>query len=147
MVTGSICTSIGPGDIVTVAADDLKAALEQSAAAENSTANFIAAEVLRRHQATDTDDRPDDIDIDITERDRGWDQIFQDVVKRSSSLDEITVTTSFTCTKLRPDGFGGSVMLITADAIRYGSTTDLLEQFWNEAAKAKNGMASADTVI
>jgi hypothetical protein len=26
-------------------------------------------------------------------------------------------------------------MLITADAIRYRSTTDILEEFWNEAAK------------
>lgn len=76
------CTSIGPSDIVTVATDDLKAALEQSATEENCTANVIAAEVLRRHQATDVDDRPDAIDIDITERDRGWDQFFQDVVKR-----------------------------------------------------------------
>jgi hypothetical protein len=37
---------------------------------------------------------------------------------------------------MRPDGFGGSVMLITANAIHYRSTTDVLEEFWNEAAKA-----------
>jgi hypothetical protein len=35
-----------------------------------------------------------------------------------------------------PDGFGGSVMLITADAIRYRSTTDNLEEFRIEVAKA-----------
>ena len=62
--------------------------------------------------------------------------MFQDIVRRSAAINEIVVTTAFTCTKMRPDGFGGSVMLITADAIRYRSTTDILEEFWNEAAKA-----------
>ncbi len=59
-----------------------------------------------------------------------------DIVRRSATIEEIVVTTAFTCTKMRPDGFGGSVMLITEDAIRYRSTTDMLEEFWNEAAKA-----------
>ena len=54
----------------------------------------------------------------------------------AAAIDEIVVTTAFTCTKMRPDGFGGSVMLITVDAIRYRSTTDILEEFRIEAAKA-----------
>ena len=61
--------------------------------------------------------------------------MFQDIVRRSAAIDEIVVTTSYTCTRMRPDGFGGSVMLITANAIRYRSTVDVLEEFWNEAAK------------
>ncbi|CLA90895.1 Uncharacterised protein [Mycobacterium tuberculosis] len=39
---------------------------------------------------------------------------------------------------MRPDGFGGSVMLITDKAIRYRSTTEILEEFWNEAVKASS---------
>lgn len=83
-------------------------------------------------------DPPDDIDVDLTESDAGWDRMFQDIVRRSAAIEEIVVTTSFTCTKMRPDGFGGSVMLITAEAIRYRSTTEILEEFWNEAAKASS---------
>jgi hypothetical protein len=64
--------------------------------------------------------------------------MLQDIVRRSATISEIVVTTAFTCTKMRPDGFGGSVMLITADVIRYRSTTDILEEFWNEAAKASS---------
>lgn len=61
--------------------------------------------------------------------------MFQDVVRRSEAIEEIVVTTSYTCTKMRPDGFGGSVMLITPEAIRYRSTTDMLEELLNEADK------------
>ena len=33
-------------------------------------------------------------------------------------------------TRMRPDGFGGMAVLITADAIRGKSTNDILEEFW-----------------
>lgn len=92
--------------------------------------------LLSRYDADASDDPPDDIDVDLTDPDAGWDRMFQDIVRRSAAIDEIVVTTAFTCTKMRPDGFGGSVMLITVDAIRYRSTTDILEEFRIEAAKA-----------
>ena len=101
---------------------------------ESSIGKHVTA-LLARYGADAGGDPPDDIDVDLTNSDTGWDQMFQDIVRRSAAIDEIVITTAFTCTKMRPDGFGGSVMLITADAIRYRST-DILEEFWNEAAKA-----------
>ncbi|MCP2223597.1 MULTISPECIES: hypothetical protein [Bradyrhizobium] len=92
--------------------------------------------LLSRYDADAIDDPQDHIDVDLTDPDAGWDRMYQDIVRRSAMVDEIVVTTAFTCTKMRPDGFGGSMMLITADAICYQSTTDILEEFRIEAAKA-----------
>ena len=86
-----------------------------------------------------TDDLPDGVDIDLTEVKLGWDQILQAIVKRSTGLDEIVVTAAFTCSKMRSDGFGGSVMRITADRIQYASTVDMLETMWNDAAIPTDG--------
>lgn len=41
---------------------------------------------------------------------------------------------AFTCSKMRPDGFGGLAMLITAQAIRSESTHTLFDRFYAEAA-------------
>lgn len=128
----------GPSDVVTLSVDDLRAALEASCKLGDSLIGEYVNTLLARYDADAGEDPPDDIDVDLTENDRGWDRMFQDIVRRAATTDEIVVTTAFTCTKMRPDGFGGSVMLITADAIRYRSTTDVLEEFWNEGAKASS---------
>lgn len=65
-------------------------------------------------------------------------------MRRSPTLDNVTVISAFTCSKMRPDGFGGMAVLITADAIKGKSTNDLLEDFLAEAepggkADAGNG--------
>lgn len=125
----------GPSDIVTPSIGDLRVALEASGdQTESGIVKHVSA-LLARHDAEAGADPPDDIDVDLTDSDTGWDRMFQDIVRRSATIDEIVVTTSYTCSKMRPDGFGGSVMLITANAIRYRSTMDILEEFWNEAAK------------
>ncbi|AEI04532.1 hypothetical protein OCA5_pHCG300870 (plasmid) [Afipia carboxidovorans OM5] len=126
----------GPSDIVTLSVEDLRTAFEASRdRGESSIGKYVSA-LLTRHDEQAGDDPPDDIDVDLTDSENGWDQMFQDIVRRSATIDEIVVTSAFTCTRMRPNGFGGSVMLITADAIRYCSTADMLEKFWNEAAKA-----------
>lgn len=125
----------GPSDIVTLSVDDLRAACDASRDHGESSIGKHVSALLARYDAEAGDDPPDDIDVDLTESDCGWDRMFQDIVRRSAAIDEIVVTTSYTCTRMRPDGFGGSVMLITANAIRYRSTVDVLEEFWNEAAK------------
>jgi hypothetical protein len=128
----------GPGAVVTLSVDDLSAAYEASSVQGASSLGKHIAALLDRRHANAGADLTDYIDVDLTDADSGWDQIFQDIVRRSATIEEIVVTTAFTCTKMRPDGFGGSVMLITSDAIRYRSTTEILEEFWNEAAKAAN---------
>ena len=128
----------GPSDIVTLSVDDLRAACDASRGYGETSIGKQVAALLVRHDAEAGDDPPDDIDVDLTDTDSGWDRMFQDIVRRSATIDKIVVTTAFTCTKMRPDGFGGSVMLITSDVIRYRSTVDMLEEFWNEAAKASS---------
>lgn len=126
----------GPSDIVTLSVDILRTACAASHEQGESSIGKHVIALLARYDADAGGDPPDDIDVDLTDSDTGWDQIFGDIVRRSAAISEIVVMTAFTCTRMRPDGFGGSVMLITADAIRYRSTTDILEEFWNEAAKA-----------
>lgn len=59
--------------------------------------------------------------------------IFQDIVRRSSTLPYVTVEAAFTCSKMRADGFGGMATLITADDVLSESTTDLLEKWLADA--------------
>jgi hypothetical protein len=65
------------------------------------------------------DEQPDailgDDDIDLDMCGDLWADVLQDIVRRSPDLDHLTVTMAFTCSKMRPDGFGGLAMLITAN--------------------------------
>jgi hypothetical protein len=61
-----------------------------------------------------------------------WELIFQEIVRRSPTLHYVTAITSFECSKMRPDGFGGMAMLITADRIISKSTHDLIAEFLAE---------------
>lgn len=115
----------GPSDIVTLSRAQLVEAHEASQPAIGNTANVYIAEILSRTGETEAAEPDEDIDIDMTGI--SWEFMVQDIVKRSATLNEIVVTTSFTCTKMRPDGFGGCVTLITADQIKGKSTTDMLE--------------------
>ena len=74
----------------------------------------------------------DDTEIEIDFSGTSWEFIFQDIVRRSATLRYVTAVTSFTCSKMRPDGFGGMAVLITADAILGKSTNDILEDFLAE---------------
>lgn len=62
-----------------------------------------------------------------------WEDVLQDIVRRAPDLDYLTVTMAFTCSKMRPDGFGGLAMLITVDTIRSDSTNTLFDRFYTEA--------------
>src|SRR3546814_10379470 len=56
-----------------------------------------------------------------------YEGIFQDIVKRCEGLDDIEVVAAWTCTKMRPDGFGGMAKLINADAIETMSNAAFLD--------------------
>jgi galactokinase len=75
----------------------------------------------------------DAVEIDLGLSGTSWEFFLQDVVKRSRTLAYISVVAAFTCSRMRPDGFGGMTMVITADAIRGKSTNDLVEEFLSEA--------------
>lgn len=75
-------------------------------------------------------------EIEIDASGGWWENILQDVVRRSATLDHLSVIASFTCDKMRPDGFGGMAILITATDIRGQSTHDLMAGFIAEAVAA-----------
>ena len=92
----------------------------------DSAAHLHVVEQLATLEAED-----DEIDLDLSGT--SWEFFLQDIVKRSKTLDYITVVSAFTCSKMRPDGFGGMALLITPDAIVGKSTSDLIEEFLSEA--------------
>ncbi len=50
-------------------------------------------------------------------------------MRRSPTLTYVSAVLSFTCSRMRADGFGGAVVVISAAAILGKSTNDLLEEF------------------
>lgn len=120
----------GPSDILTIDAAELREAWEASRTSESRINSYVAKH-LDEFDAIAEGERFDDIGIDLTGPDEDFTKMFQDIVRRSDTLDEIVVTAAFTCTKMRPGGFGGSVMRITANAIQYASTVDMLADLRN----------------
>jgi hypothetical protein len=116
-------TALGPSDAIRLSIDELRAAFDASAAIDSSASAYIAERMV-----ASTDDTEIEIDFSGT----SWEFIFQDIVRRSSTLRYVTAVTSFTCSKMRPDGFGGMAVLITVDAILGKSTNDIIEDFLSE---------------
>jgi len=83
----------------------------------------------------------DTVEIDLDLSGTSWEFFLQDIVKRSQTLVYISVVAAFTCSRMRPDGFGGMAVLITADALRGKSTNDLIEEFLSEAGLDGEGAA------
>lgn len=127
-------SEIGPNDVILLECAELAAAIAESATATNSTANRYFAGTGQEAEVESDDPY---IEIDMTAM--SWERILQDIVSRSTDLDEIIITTSFTCSKMRPDGFGGAVTLITADNISGKSTTTMIEDLRAENAVARMG--------
>lgn len=82
---------------------------------------------------------PGAMTIDLTASHYGSfpENIFQDVVRRSERLDYITVTTSYTCTKMRPDGFGGCATLVSAHSVMFRATDEILAEFVDLVTRAE----------
>jgi hypothetical protein len=111
----------GPRELVHLPTAELKAALAASASAPSSLRDYVTARIANlAPTATEAQ-------IDLSAA--SWEFFFQDIVRRSRTLHYLTAVSSFTCSKMRPDGFGGSATLITADAVKGKSTTDILEDF------------------
>lgn len=116
----------GPCDLISFPATDVRAALDAATPETSRLAQMLI------------DEQPDAIlgeeDIDLDMCGDLWPEVLQDIVRRSPDLDHLTVTMAFTCSKMRPDGFGGLAMLITGQTIRSESTHTLFDRFYSEAA-------------
>jgi hypothetical protein len=117
-----------PSECLELDVAELHDAYRASADAD-SVLNAIVADRLAEVEAGDTH-----VELDLTVI--SWATIFQDVVRRSPTLNEIAVSSAFTCSRMRSDGFGGMATLITANAILSGSTDEMLAGFREEAAAA-----------
>jgi hypothetical protein len=116
----------GPADMIWLDRGPIEAALAQSpTAAANAAATFVT-EQLARVPA-------DNVEIELDVSGTSWESIFQDIVRRSASLHYVTAVSAFTCSRMRPDGFGGMAVLITPSAVVGKSTSDIVEDFLNEA--------------
>jgi hypothetical protein len=62
-----------------------------------------------------------------------YEQVLQDVLKRAGDeLDYLTIEAALTCDKMRPDGFGGFAVFITAEEIDDWSTNGWLMRKMSE---------------
>jgi hypothetical protein len=66
-----------------------------------------------------------EVEIDLTAG--SYEFILQDIVRRSRTLRYVSVVGSFTCSKMRSDGFGGMATFITAGAVKGMSTYQFIE--------------------
>jgi hypothetical protein len=125
----------GPAQTIWLDRAAIDAALAQSPATADSTAASFVAEQLTRVPADNVE-----IELDLGTR---WEFIFQDIVRRSRSLRYVTAVSSFTCSKMRPDAFGGMAVLITASAVVGKSTNDIIAEFLAEAHLTEPAAAAA----
>ncbi len=108
----------------------LETALRESQVPAENVANTLVKEQLLKRQGDEPAAQLVDLDLSMT----SWESILQDVVRRSPTLRYVSAVSSFTCSRIRPDGFGGAVVVISADTILGRSTTDLLEEFIEQVA-------------
>ena len=113
----------GPSDMIWLDRTPVETALAQSLP---GIATTFVSEQLARVPA-------DNAEIELDCSDMVWEAIFQDIVRRSASLRYVTAISAFTCSKMRPDGFGGMAVLITQSAVVGKSTSDIIQDFLNEA--------------
>ena len=114
-----------PNDRIELPIAELRAALASVEGGASETAAFVQG------QLKDLGDDEPYVQMDLSMT--SYEFIFQEIVKRSSTLNHIAIVTSFTCTKMRSDGFGGMAVLVTADAIKGKSTQDIIGDFLDEA--------------
>ncbi len=59
-------------------------------------------------------------------------------MRRSVTLAYVSIVSSFTCSKMRSDAWGGMAVVITANKIIGKSTNDIIEEILMDPALAKD---------
>lgn len=71
--------------------------------------------------------------------------LFQVIIKDSNGeLPWISIEQAYTCSKMLPDGYGGSAIFITADDMQFSSTSQWLEQRIGEVESGDTGPHTED---
>ncbi len=113
------CASHGPNALLFLDLADVRALLGEDEGVGSGLADLVREEMAKCD--------PDDVEFELDMSAIGFEGIFQDIVQRSA-LDYVEVEAAWTCSKLRPDCFGGAATLITADDIESVSTAGWLEE-------------------
>ncbi len=121
----------GPSDLIWVDRAELIVALDAASSSDSQARNYVEQK-LKNGAADDTS-----VELDMSGL--SWEGILPDIVRRLAKLRYITVTTAFTCSKMRADGFGGMALFITADAIKGCSTTEFLSDCLADIAGQEGG--------
>ncbi len=108
----------GANDFVWVNKSELKKALDASCDSDSQVRRVVEDQL----EAADPGDEEIELDMSAT----SWEFIVQDIVRRSATLRYISVSAAFTCSKMRSDGFGGMAVFVTAEKIKWFSTTEFL---------------------
>lgn len=128
-----------PATMIVASRAELDAALASSPDVDGATHAYVVEQLVK------VDAESDEIALDLSGT--SWEFFLQDIVKRSRTLNYITVVSAFTCSKMCPDGFGGMAVLITPDAIVGKSTNDLLEDLLSEAGLDRGDATVPDEAI
>jgi hypothetical protein len=128
-----------PSTMIVVSRAELDAALASSPDVDSAARSYVVEQLGNANAAND------EIDLDVSGT--SWESFLQDIVKRSKTLRYITVVSAFTCSKMRPDGFGGMAVLITPRAIVGKSTNDILDDFLSEAGLEGGDAMTPDEII
>ncbi|KTE16878.1 hypothetical protein [Sphingopyxis sp. H115] len=99
------------------------AEVKRMIAAEEGIASSVTDVV--REGLEKLDPEADEFEVDMSMV--SFEGIFEDVVKRSA-LDYIEIETAWSCSKMRPDGFGGAATLISKSGMVSMSTASFLEE-------------------
>jgi hypothetical protein len=112
-----------PADFFSIARRELQDGLNASRHTTSET-NTLVETLLAQHPEAP------EIEVDLSGTTHEF--IFQDIVKRSDTLEYVSVVSAWTCSKMRPDGFGGMAIVITADTVKGKSTLDIIQDFLAE---------------
>ena len=114
-------TELRPSDIFELPAEEFRTAFAASADQPSRVSDYL------QYTLANLDAAAEFVEIDISGM--SWNFILQDIVRRSRALGYLYVLTAFTCTKMRPDGFGGMVVFVTAETVEGKSTFEILDEF------------------
>jgi hypothetical protein len=112
-----------PADFFSIPRRELQDGFNASCHIESET-NALVEKLLS--------EQPDVAEIEVDLSGMTHEFIFQDIVKRSDTLEYVSLVSAWTCSKMRPDGFGGMAIVITADTVKGKSTLDIIQDFLAE---------------
>jgi hypothetical protein len=117
----------------------LSEALAQSQNTESQVAGYIA-EKLAAIPVSEPELEDDTVEIDMSGT--SYEFIFQDIVRRTPSLEHIILEISYTASKMIPGAYGGMAVVITPAAIRGKSTRDFIADMLEQGDDIVEGRPS-----